>query len=232
VKSKISFRAELPQWLLIVGMFLASAIVWPLANDHIPVHWNIAGQIDRYGSKWEGLLMAPVMALGIYFLCVLLPRIDPGRANYEKFQSVYRLIRFTLLGVLAVVHGMMIAVALGYPADVKRIVLFSVAAMLLVLGNSMGKIRPNWFVGIRTPWTLSSKLSWTRTHRWGGWLMVVLGLLAVVAAMVPGALGVGILIGTSVVGFLGLVVYSYLIWRRDPDRVPPAGTTPSDRPAR
>jgi uncharacterized membrane protein len=98
----------------------------------------------------------------------------------------------------------------------------------LVLGNFMGKIRPNWFVGIRTPWTLSSKLSWNKTHRAGGWTFIVVGLVAIAAAFLAGGWGIGIFLGTTMVGVIGLAVYSYLVWRNDPERIPPAGTGPGE----
>jgi uncharacterized membrane protein len=209
-------------------MFLASAIVWSMAPERIPVHWNINGQVDRYGGKWEGLLLMPVVAAGIYLLMLVLPRIDPGRANYDGFQHAYRVIRLAILAFLALFHAAIIATALGCTLDIARLALLANGVLLLVLGNVMGKIRPNWFCGIRTPWTLSSKLSWTRTHRMGGRLFVLLGLLTFGATFLPPPWNVAIFLGPTLLATAWLVIYSYLVWRRDPDRVPPSGTTPAE----
>ncbi len=87
-----------------------------------------------------------------------------------------------------------------------------------MLGIPMHKIRPNWFVGIRTPWTLSSELSWRKTHRLGGWVLALMGLALVVSGLVgsPAAFGVALIF--LVAGIIFLFVYSYLVWRVDPER--------------
>jgi len=101
---------------------------------------------------------------------------------------------------------------------------------LVVLGNQMGKIRPNWFVGVRTPWTLSSKLSWNRTHRLAGWLIVLAGFACWIAAAIRPAAA----LATSLAAILSAaaisVAYSYVVWRSDPDKTPPAGTLPAEEP--
>jgi uncharacterized membrane protein len=225
---KFSLRTEWPLWALIACIGLASAAVWPMTPERIPVHWNLQGEVDRYGGKVEGLLLLPLVALGIYLLLTFLPRIDPGRANYERFRSAYLAIRFAILALLAVLHATFLLSALGYRLDVARIVFFAIGTLFLVLGNLMGKIRPNWFVGVRTPWTLSSKLSWTRTHRVAGWIMVLWGLVTYAAVLLPIPWGFAVFFSTIVLGTVWLVIYSYLVWRRDPDRIPPAGTTPGE----
>ena len=86
---KTGWRLETPQIVLIALMFAAAAVAWPMAPDRIPVHWNAAGAIDRYGGRFEGLLLLPLMALGLYLLMRFLPNLDPGRANYARFGGVY-----------------------------------------------------------------------------------------------------------------------------------------------
>ena len=92
----------------------------------------------------------------------------------------------------------------------------------------MGKIRPNWFVGIRTPWTLSSELSWTKTHRLGGRLFVLVGIAPLASGFVGSTRG--LLFGLAVVTgcVLWLLLYSYLVWRTDPEKISPSGTSPDD----
>ena len=225
---KISLRTEWPSWAMIAGMFLGFGHRLVGDSGPVPVHWNINGQVDQYGSKWEGLLLMPILAAGVYVLMLILPRLDPGRANYDRFEGTYRTIRFAILAFLTLSHAAIIATALGCTFDVTRMTFLAIGVLLLVLGNVMGKIRPNWFCGIRTPWTLSSKLSWTRTHRAGGRLFVLLGLLTIATTFLPPPWNVALFLGPLVMATLWLVIYSYLIWRRDPDRVPPSGTTPAD----
>jgi uncharacterized membrane protein len=98
---------------------------------------------------------------------------------------------------------------------------------MAVLFNVMGKIRPNWFVGVRTPWTLSSKLSWDKTHRLAGWLSVLMGVLFAIVAFVHNAWTLGVMLSVDAACLIGIVIYSYLVYRVDPNRVSPAGVTPS-----
>jgi uncharacterized membrane protein len=223
---KFSWRTELPQWALIAGMFFLAAITWSWAPERIPVHWNLAGQVDRYGGKVEGLLMPPLLALGIYVGMLLLPRIDPGHKNYAVFRGAYATIRVALLTLLAGLYGVTHLVLRGYAADVGTIVPLAVGGLLVILGNLMGKIRPNWFVGVRTPWTLSSKESWVKTHRLAGWLFVVGGLALMVTSILHATWAAAACVGLLLVFVVITYVYSYLAWRDDPDKIPPAGTLP------
>jgi immunity protein, SdpI family len=225
-----TWKRELPQLVVVAGLFMTAALSWSHAPDRIPVHWNVAGEVDRYGGKFEGLLLVPLMALGLYLLLLFLPRLDPGYVNYQKFATPYLVIRWSLLVFLSVIYGATLMSAFGRPVDIGAIVPCAVGLLFIVLGNFMGKIRPNWFVGVRTPWTLSSKLSWAKTHRLAGRLFVVMGLLFFVLAFVHKTWLVATLISVMVGCVVWMVVYSYLIWRNDPDRVPPAGTTTSGEP--
>lgn len=225
---KISWKTELPLLLLIAAMFALAAASWSGAPDRLPVHWGLNGQVDRYGGKAEGLLLPPVIASVVYLLMLFLPRIDPGRANYRRFSGAYYTLRAAVLAVMAVVTGVIHLSIRGQPVDVPRLVGLTVGGLFFLLGNLMGKIRPNWFVGVRTPWTLSSKRSWTRTHRLAGWVFVLGGLCLMAAGLSRARAALATAIGVMAVGFIFAVVYSYLVWRTDPDRVPPAGTQPSD----
>lgn len=225
---KIDWRTEAPMWALLVLLFALSAMSWAGAPDRIPVHWGLSGQPDRWGGRAEGLLGLPFVALGIYLLLLFLPRIDPGRANYATFAKTYAALRLLVLLFLTSIHVVVLMAIRGQHVDMARIVPLLVGALFVILGNLLGKIRPNWFVGIRTPWTLSSKESWTRTHRVGGWVFMAGGLLFMTCALFPERaymVSVGILLGASI---LGLLVYSYFVWRHDPDKMPPAGTTPAE----
>ncbi len=223
---KFSWRLELVQWLLVAAMFVTAAAVWTKVPERIPIHWNLRGEVDGYGSRFTGLLLLPCVALGMYLLLVFIPRFDPGRANYPSFATAYTVIRVCLLLFMAAFYGATVASALGYRIDIAAFVGIAVGILFVVLGNFMGKIRPNWFVGVRTPWTLSSKRSWTKTHRLAGWVFVLLGL-AIATCGVVAARWLWIATATIATGaFAWIVVYSYLVYRSDPDRISPAGTSP------
>lgn len=221
---KVSWRTELPIWILLLGMWVAAGLAWPTAPARIPTHWGLDGQVNGYGGRFEALLLIPLIALITYVITLLAPRLDPGRLNYEHFAGAYRVLRLAVVAFLAAVYGLIYAAMRGYVADMQRMAPLLVGLLMVVIGAVIGKIRPNWFVGIRTPWTLSSKTSWEKTHRAAGKILTVGGVL-LAAAGLSGSQPV--IIAAFVVflaGMLGTAVYSYVVWRTAPDRVPPGGT--------
>ena len=151
---KTNWRAELALLALIALMFAAALILWPSAPSEIPVHWNVSGEVDRYGGKFEGLLLLPLMALGLYLLMRYLPNIDPGRVNYARFGGACTAMRAGVLLLMAGIHAMVIAWVLEAPVDMSRAVPVAVGALFVLFGSVLGQVKPDWFVGIRTPWTL------------------------------------------------------------------------------
>ncbi len=226
---KPNWRIEWIHWLVIAAMFITAAVVWSQAPDKIPVHWNIRGEVDRYGGKFEGLLLIPLITLALYGLLLFLPRLDPGRANYAQFQGAYHLIRLYASLFLAGIYGVVLKAAFGRPIRMQTVIPLMLGVLFIILGNVMGKIRPNWFVGIRTPWTLSSKASWTKTHRLGGWLFIVMGLAWITALLLRNPTHQFLVGGAvSAVALIWMVIYSYLVYRKDSDRQSPAGTRPAN----
>lgn len=226
---KIDWRFELPSLALIGTMFVAAAVSWSGAPERVPVHWNLEGQIDRYGGRFEGLLLPPLLALAVYALLLFLPRIDPGRANYATFAGAYTVFRLALVVFLASLFAIAQLALRGQRVSMQTLIPLLVGALFVVLGALMGKIRPNWFVGIRTPWTLSSKDAWIRTHRLGGWLFVLSGLATLAATSLGPAWSRGVLIGGVAITALVSTAYSYFVWRQDAHKIPPAGSLPADQ---
>lgn len=213
-----SWRMELSQLLLIVGMFVASGIAWPHVPEKVPVHWNIHGEVDRYGGRFEGLFVSPLIAAGLYALMLVLPKVDPRGANYRDFVGPYAILRCVLIGFLAVLHLLLLFAALGRPLPVGKVVPAMVGVLLMVIGALMPRIKPNWFVGVRTPWTLSSELSWTKTHRLAGWLFPLCGAVVLLAGFVGTACALYAMLAALLGSVTGMVVYSYFVWRKDPAR--------------
>jgi uncharacterized membrane protein len=220
---KVQKVADATCLALIAGMLLFGILSRPTAPERFPMHWNLHGEIDRYGGRFEGLFALPLMALGVYLLLRFLPRLDPGRANYANFVPAWATLQVAVIVLLAGVYGIVQASARGTAIEVRTVMPLAIGALFVVLGNVLGKLRPNWFFGIRTPWTLSSAESWNRTHRLGGWVFILLGLLTMGTALVAPGRSIRIMAGLILFATLGLAAYSYVVWRRDPDKVPPAG---------
>lgn len=222
-----SWRREAPLLALVGAMFLASAVAWPFAADEIPMHWNASGEIDRMGGKLEGLLLLPSITLGLWALLAFLPKIDPGRRNYASFSRAYLFTRLGILAFMALIHAAVLAVAVGWDVDVFIVFPVGTAVLFFVLGNQMPRFRPNYFAGIRTPWTLASARSWTATHRLGGRLFMGASVLFLAMGFVRAEWFIAVLLGTTLLGVTALAAYSYLAWRDDPDRVPVGMVQPS-----
>ena len=216
-------RGEALHWLLLAVNLAIAAYGWATLPDTVPVHWNAAGEVDRMGGKLE-LLALPAGSLGVYVLLRLLPRLDPGRANYAQFAGTYAVMRLVVLVGLTALAGVTVLAAGGAPVDVGRWIGVITGLLVAATGNLMGKVRPNFFVGIRTPWTLTSKRAWVKTHRIGGWVMTGFGIALVLASLAGLGQLTGVLGAAGAASVLGLAVYSFLVWRSDPERVTPAGT--------
>ena len=226
---RTSWSTEGPQWLVLLAMFALAAWTWPHAPERIPVHWSADGQVDRFAGKVEGLLGIPALALALYVLFRVLPRFDPGRANYATFAGAYNVVRFTVLAILAAAYGWIHLALRGQGSSGAPIVGPLLAGLaLVVLGGVLGKVRPNWFVGVRTPWTLSSKKSWVGTHRLAGWLFVLSGLL-LWALLLASPSWATRMVPVLIVASAGVsAIYSYVLWRKDPEKLPPLQTLPLD----
>jgi len=210
---------------LILLMLLGSAWVWSQLPDdaRIPVHWNIQGQPDRYSGKPEGLLLLPLITLAVTVLMLIIPRFEPRREHFRLSQKSYRIIIGGIVVVMCGLHCGLLLAALGKPVDIGRFVPSAVGLLFIVIGNRMGKIRSNFFLGVRTPWTLSSELAWNKTHRFTGWLFVLLGIGLIISATLFSGLATFIVLISGCVFIVGgSAVYSYLIWKKDPERSPKA----------
>jgi uncharacterized membrane protein len=223
---KPSWRTELPQWIIIAAMFGVAAWSWPRLPDRIPIHWNIAGEIDGYGGKFTGLLLLPLTVLGLYLMMRLIYLIDPGRENYASFATAFTVIRMTFVFFMAAIYLGAVLATFGHRIDMTTIICFAMAVLFGILGNFMGKLRPNWFIGVRTPWTLSSKMSWNKTHRLAGWLFLFMALFMLAAGLIRTNWMLITMLAVDALCIAWMIVYSYLVYRRDPDRIPPAGVSP------
>jgi uncharacterized membrane protein len=222
---KINWRSEIVPIILITAGFFLAIAAWPQAPDKIPIHWGLTGEPDNYAGKSLGLFLAPLVALGLYGLFFILPRIDPRQENYERFWNKYLIIRALIITILAAIQLVIFLWAIGTEVNINIAVPMIVGFLLIFLGNFMGKLRSTWFVGIRSPWTLSSEESWNKTHRLGGWMFVVFGLLLVIAAPFQEKWAFYAVAAAGGAALVSLYVHSYLVWKKDPDAKPPRTRT-------
>lgn len=212
---KIQWKTEIFSLFLILGSFALGFYFYNLFPERVISHWNFAGEADGYSGKFFGAFGLPLMNLGIYLVFLFLPILDPKRERYAAFEKVYHVFRIAFLSVLTAIYVVLGLVNLGYNVPVNRVVPFLVGILMIVIGNFMGKIKSNWFIGIRTPWTLASENVWNKTHRVGGWLFIVFGLIIMVTPFLDFKWGMGLFIAGVVALIFGSTVYSYLVYRKE-----------------
>lgn len=201
--------------LIMVGLSAWAWVQLP-ADASIPVHWNAAGQVDRYGGKVEGLLLLPAVVIGVLVIFNVIRYIDPLRVNIERSGQAYRAVLLGVLFFMALLHVGAVLSAVGYPINIGLLAAPGIGLMFIVMGNYMGKIRRNYMFGVRTPWTLTSELAWNKTHRLTGKLFVASGLLVIMASLWSSVWAFYVMMASILGTVLFAMIYSYLIWKSDP----------------
>lgn len=220
MKTREFIKREWAMWILILIPTIFSIVNWNSFPDKIPTHWGVDGQIDDYGGKWS-VFLGPLLGLGMYLLMIVLPKIDPRKKNYDLFSGAYWLIRIALVLLMCIIGMMTDLVSLGYKLDVGMIVQLSVLGLFLLIGNQMGKIRPNYFVGIRTPWTIDNQEVWTKTHRLGGRIWVGTTLALIICVFILPMKIFAILFFVSIITMAVIpIVYSYVIHKKIKEQMP------------
>ena len=170
-------------WLLSLLPFVLVGIAWPYLPERVPTHWGLNGQVNAYGSPATLWLLCAInlpLAAGLQFL----PRLDPRRENYEKFQPYYDFFGPLVPLILLVCIAVTLSESL-WPGriNVGRTIGIMIGILFVIIGNMMGKVKTNWFMGFRTPWALEDPDVWNKTQRLGGWTFFLAGMAAVVLSL-------------------------------------------------
>ncbi len=197
---------------LVVLALAVPALLYPQMPEQVPTHWNAYGEVDDTTGKPFGPFVGALASAFVYALYLALPRLSPRGYELERFQGPYDAMMLTLVGVMTLVSCAVSLAAVGYAVPIGPLVGSAVGVAFAVLGNYMGKVRTNYFVGIRTPWTLANEEVWLRTHRLAGKLFVLAGVAMAITSFFGPVLLVGVALAL-VAGFAP-VVYSYVLYRR------------------
>lgn len=206
---------------LIVGVLFAASVaasvfLYPQLPETFASHWNVAGQADGSMPKSAGAFFVPGMMLFFLVLYTLIPRIDPLKENLGKFRKEYDLLWCALIAFLAYIHAIMLLWNLGMRFEFVRWMTPAFAVLWYVLGIVMGRAKRNWFVGIRTPWTLANDLVWDKTHTFGARLFKATALFALLGLFVPTEWAVWCIVLPALVTSFSSIAYSYVVWKRLP----------------
>ncbi len=198
--------------LMIAAVCAATVYAWPQLPDVVAIHWNYRGEVDDYAPRAVLWLLGPGLMAFILLLALLLPSLSPQRFEVQPFAPTFYYSFVVVLGLLAYVHGLVLASAMGMAVPISSAVPAGLLLMLVLMGNPMGKVRRNFFFGIRTPWTLASERVWYATHRLAARLMVGSGLLGL-GALALGAPG-WLLLVLALAWVPLVILYSLLHYKR------------------
>ncbi|MDI6601433.1 MAG: DUF1648 domain-containing protein [Thermoanaerobacteraceae bacterium] len=198
---------------LVAICFILTIVLYPNLPDKIPTHWNFQGEIDSYSSKLQGGFMIPIMLLVFYPMFIYLPHIDPHKENYKKFEGAYETIIVAIFAFMTSLHVIILLAAMGYNVNITVFMSIGLSLLFIILGNVLTKIKPNFFVGIKNPWTISDDEVWRKTHRLGGWLFVIVGVLGFPIILVDSRFAALFEVAGILLVSLITAIYSYILYK-------------------
>lgn len=196
--------------------FIFAAWAYPRMPEIVPTHWGINGEPDGFSSREFGAWFFPFLNLGLYVMLIVVPKIDPKKKNYAKFESSYRLIRTVMVVFLSLIYVAASLAGIGYDVDIGRVVPVLVSALIILIGNVIGRVKFNYFVGVRTPWTLANETVWKKTHLFASRSMVVGGLIALAASLFLEKQMLFAVFMTAILASSFVpVIYSYFVYQKE-----------------
>jgi uncharacterized membrane protein len=196
---------------MIVATLVVTALLYPHLPDQIPEHWNFKGEIDHYGSR-QSVFMLPGVMAGVLLLFAVLPWLSPKRFEVDTFRSTSLYIMVLAVALFAYLHALLLWAAFSRPLNMPRSLMGALFFFLILVGNVLGKVKRNFYIGVRTPWTLASEKVWYATHRFAAKAFVAAGFLGLLSVIIgtPPAVGISILIAAA----LASVIYSLVYYKR------------------
>ncbi len=203
---------------LVALSFITAYAVYPLMPSRVASHWGINGEVNGYMPRDVGTYFMPVLGAAILALMYVLPLIDPKKENYRKFQAEYDELVAMIIAFMYYIYLLTLALNMGYAFNLMQFLAPAFGALFLYVGVVLSKAKQNWFVGIRTPWTLSSEKEWDRRHALGSKLFMAAGVVALMGMVLPSMFiaAIAAVIAAAVATF----VYSYVEYRREKKEKP------------
>jgi uncharacterized membrane protein len=202
--------------VLIVIAIVAGVLLWNKLPDQMASHWNENDQVNGTMSKFWGAFMMPLVTLGMLALFLIIPSIDPLKANIAQFRETFNAFIALIIAFMLYVHGLTLVWSLGYQNfKMSMAMLPFIGILFIFIGFLMRKAKRNWFIGIRTPWTLSSDRVWEETHRIGSILFMASGVLAIIGAFFGGMAAMWLMLVPLMGSALFTIVYSYVLYQRE-----------------
>ena len=202
--------------VLILATTVAGLSLWNRLPDQMASHWNVNDQVDGYMSKFWGVFLMPLVTVGIFLLFLVIPNIDPLKANIAQFRGAFNLFIVLIVGFMLYVYMLTLFWNLGYTNfGLGKAMMPALGVLFIFVGYMFRKAKRNFFIGIRTPWTLSSDRVWDETHRLGSVLFMASGVFAFIGSLFGGMTAFWFLFVPIIASTLITLIYSYMIYQRE-----------------
>jgi uncharacterized membrane protein len=202
-----------------LSITLLTLVAWLIALPHLPatmpIHWGANGEADGFATKINAMILTVGIMVLIYFIIAFVPRIDPRKENYKYFSKTYNIVLNAVLLLFFFVNMSTILQGLGYNVPMSYIAPIMAGLVFIIIGNYLQRVRSNYFMGIRTPWTLSNETVWKKTHRLSGKIFFIGGLLILISAFLPDGYKSVIMWGSIVLCVAIPYLYSYLAYKKE-----------------
>lgn len=200
--------------LLFIGLtVLANILVFNYLPAQVPTHWGVTGQVDAYMAKEIGIWVMPGLSLALTVFFKYLPQFDPKNKNYTLFAHEWNIIQISLVGFLSFMHFLILYFSFNPNANFLSIFFVGLGVFFVLLGNYLSKIRQNYFIGVRTPWTLDSTDNWNKTHRYASWCFVIIGIFIIIEAFTLWLPPIFVILGIIILSILPMI-YSFLLFKK------------------
>lgn len=211
----MNLKKELPLIAIVLLPILYLAYIWNQLPNKVGIHWNLTGEIDRYGDKYDLVLIAILLPLLVYIIFLVAPKIDP-KNRLKKMGNKLQTIKFILTTFMSMLALLIIYSAKNQSFTNPNYIILLIGILFIILGNYFKTIKANYFIGIRTPWTLENEKVWKETHKLSGKMWFVGGILVVISSLIlekqPNF--TLFLIITGIITIIP-IIYSYIIFKKE-----------------
>jgi uncharacterized membrane protein len=201
--------------LIIILAFLIGLIVYPSLPYSIASHWNSAGEVNGYSSKFIGVFLMPIIIIVLSLLFYLIPNIDPFKKNVESFRNYYNIFWVAVSIFLFYIYLLTICWNLGYKFNFTTAIIPAFSGLFYFVGAVLEKSKRNWFFGIRTPWTLSSDEVWKKTHKLGAKLYKITALISLFGLFIRNNFSIVFIIFPIIIVSIYVSIYSYFEYKKE-----------------
>jgi uncharacterized membrane protein len=196
--------------LITLAVLVAGVVLYPHLPERVPTHWDLHRNVNGYSSRFQAVVIMPAIMVGIMLMFAVLPALSPRHFKIEPFLSTYLYLILVITVALAYFQAIILWAAFRPGLPISQAILGGVCVMWMLMANVMGKVKRNFFVGIRTPWTLASGQVWYSTHRFAARLWMWSGLVGLLMAFIYPLAAIAVIIGS---GFVP-VVQSFVYYKR------------------